>query len=46
MDRNTVIGFVLIGLLMMGMFYFNSRGQNEARMIEVQKKKPKIPLQT
>ncbi len=26
MDRNTVIGFVLIGLLMMGMFYFNSRG--------------------
>lgn len=25
MDRNTVIGFVLIGLLMMGMFYFNSR---------------------
>ena len=26
MDRNTVIGFVLIGLLMMGMFYFNSKG--------------------
>jgi len=26
MDRNTVIGFVLIGLLMMGMFYFNSQG--------------------
>lgn len=25
MDRNTVIGFVLIGLLMMGMFYFNSK---------------------
>ncbi|MBL0357229.1 MAG: membrane protein insertase YidC [Chitinophagaceae bacterium] len=28
MDRNTVIGFVLIGLLMMGMFYFNSKGSN------------------
>ncbi len=26
MDRNTVIGFILIGLLMMGMFYFNSKG--------------------
>ncbi|MFZ4058552.1 MAG: membrane protein insertase YidC [Ferruginibacter sp.] len=26
MDRNTVIGFVLIGLLLMGMFYFNSKG--------------------
>jgi YidC/Oxa1 family membrane protein insertase len=26
MDKNTVIGFVLIGLLMMGMFYFNSKG--------------------
>lgn len=26
MDRNTVIGFILIGLLMMGMFYFNSQG--------------------
>ncbi len=25
MDRNTVIGFVLIGLLLMGMFYFNSK---------------------
>jgi YidC/Oxa1 family membrane protein insertase len=28
MDRNTVIGFVLIGVLMMGMFYFNSQGDN------------------
>lgn len=27
MDRNTVIGFVLIGLLMFGMFFFNSRSQ-------------------
>lgn len=25
MDRNTVIGFVLIGVLLMGMLYFNSR---------------------
>ncbi len=31
MDRNTVIGFVLIGLLMMGMFWFNSTGQKEAQ---------------
>lgn len=31
MDRNTVIGFVLIGLLMMGMFYFNSKGQKESQ---------------
>ncbi len=33
MDRNTVIGFVLIGLLMMGMFYFNSEG-NKAYQAE------------
>ncbi len=33
MDRNTVIGFVLIGLLMMGMFYFNNQG-NQARLAE------------
>ncbi len=25
LDRNTVIGFVLIGLLLIGMFYFNSK---------------------
>lgn len=25
MDRNTVMGFVLIGVLMVGMFYFNSK---------------------
>jgi len=37
MDRNTVIGFVLIGLLMMGMFYFNSRGQKEQEIIDTQK---------
>lgn len=29
MDRNTVIGFILIGLLMFGMFYFNSKNQKE-----------------
>jgi YidC/Oxa1 family membrane protein insertase len=34
MDRNTVIGFVLIGLLMMGMFWFNSVGQKEAQAIQ------------
>ncbi|HMJ46477.1 MAG TPA: membrane protein insertase YidC [Ferruginibacter sp.] len=27
MDRNTVIGFVLIGVLLMGMFYFNSKSR-------------------
>lgn len=27
MDRNTLIGFVLIGVLMIGMFYFNSKGR-------------------
>ena len=27
MDRNTVIGFVLIGILLIGMFYINSRNQ-------------------
>ncbi len=33
MDRNTVIGFVLIGLLLIGMFYFNSKG-NQAYLAE------------
>lgn len=33
MDRNTIIGFALIGLLLMGMFYFNSQG-NQAMMRE------------
>jgi YidC/Oxa1 family membrane protein insertase len=26
-DRNTIIGFVLIGALLMAMFYFNSKDQ-------------------
>lgn len=34
MDRNTVIGFVLIGLLMMGMFWFNSTGQRQAQELQ------------
>ena len=33
MDRNTIIGFVLIGLLMMGMFYVNSKG-SQALLVE------------
>ena len=33
MDRNTVIGFVLIGALLIGMFYFNSRS-NQAYLTE------------
>ena len=33
MDRNTVIGFVLIGVLLIGMFYFNNRG-NQAYLAE------------
>ncbi|MBC7887162.1 MAG: membrane protein insertase YidC [Ferruginibacter sp.] len=48
MDRNTVIGFVLIGMLLIGMFYFNSRG-NQAYLAEqkktedsIAKTKPKI----
>lgn len=36
MDRNTVIGFVLIGLLLIGMFYFNSKG-NQAYVLEQQR---------
>ncbi len=36
MDRNTVIGFVLIGLLMMGMFYFNSK-DSKAYQAETQR---------
>jgi len=28
MDKNTVIGFVLIGMLLMGMFYFNNKGNS------------------
>jgi len=33
MDRNTVIGFVLIGMLLMGMFYFNSQ-ENQAYQVQ------------
>lgn len=50
MDRNTVIGFVLIGLLLMGMFYFNNKGnaafQAEQKRIEdsIQRTKPKVDL--
>lgn len=29
-DRNTVIGFVLLGLLFVGYFFYNSKGQQEA----------------
>ena len=50
MDRNTVIGFVLIGALLMGMFYFNNRG-NAAFLAEqkriadsVARTKPKVDL--
>ena len=32
-DRNTVIGFVLIGILLMGMFYFNSQ-ENQAYQVQ------------
>jgi YidC/Oxa1 family membrane protein insertase len=48
MDRNTVIGFVLIGMLLMGMFYFNSK-DNQAYLAaqkrvadSIAKTKPKV----
>ena len=48
MDRNTVIGFVLIGMLLIGMFYFNSR-ENQAYLAgqkrvadSIAKNKPKV----
>jgi len=50
MDRNTVIGFVLIGLLLMGMFYFNNKGnaafQAEQNRMEdsIQRAKPKVDI--
>ena len=50
MDRNTVIGFVLIGLLLMGMFYFNNKGnaafQAEQQRIadSIERTKPKVDL--
>ncbi len=37
MDRNTVIGFVLIGALLIGMFYINSQS-NQAFMAEKKRK--------
>ena len=50
MDRNTVIGFVLIGMLLMGMFYFNNQG-NAAYLAEqkrvadsIMRTKPKMDL--
>ena len=50
MDRNTVIGFVLIGLLLMGMFYINNQG-NAAYLAEqkrvadsVERSRPKVDL--
>lgn len=50
MDRNTVIGFVLIGLLLMGMFYFNNKGnaafQAEQKRMEdsIQRAKPQLDI--
>jgi YidC/Oxa1 family membrane protein insertase len=38
MDRNTVIGFVLIGILLIGMFYFNNKS-NQAYLAEQKEKK-------
>ncbi len=50
MDRNTVIGFVLIGALLIGMFYINSRS-NQALLAEKKRiedstaaTKPKVDL--
>ena len=52
MDRNTVIGFVLIGALLIGMFYINSRS-NQAYLAEKKRvedsiaaTKPKVDLIT
>lgn len=48
MDRNTVIGFILIGALLIGMFYFNSKSslayQAEQKRIQdsIAKLKPKV----
>lgn len=50
MDRNTVIGFVLIGLLLVGMFYFNSKSslqyQAEQKRIQdsIARLKPKVDV--
>jgi YidC/Oxa1 family membrane protein insertase len=37
MDRNTVIGFVLIGMLLIGMFYINSKSSQEFQAQEKKK---------
>lgn len=48
MDRNTIIGFVLIGVLLIGMFYINSRSSQaymaEKKRIEdsIANSKPKV----
>ena len=48
MDRNTVMGFVLIGILLIGMFYFNSQSnqayQKKQKSIEdsIAATKPKV----
>ena len=50
MDRNTVIGFILIGVLFVGMFYFNNRSNQaylaEQKKIEdsIAKTRPKIDI--
>ena len=50
MDRNTVIGFILIGVLFVGMFYFNNRSNQaylaEQKKIEdsIAKTRPKIDV--
>ena len=43
MDRNTVIGFVLIGILLIGMFFFNSRS-NQAYQVEQKRIEDSIAL--
>lgn len=50
MDKNTLIGFGLIGLLLMGMFYFNNKGNvayqaAQQRIADsIQKTKPKVDV--
>jgi len=39
MDRNTVIGFVLIGMLLIGMFYINSKSSQEFQTQQAIEKK-------
>ena len=50
MDRNTVIGFVLIGMLLIGMFYVNSKSnqalqaQRQHEADSIQALKPKVDI--